>query len=270
MKRGMKLVLILLLTGLIVLSASGCVNKPSSEKVTEEEITEKETEVEDEDVEEEMETEEEEKYSPIINPEDFVEEINNTYFPLIPGTTFVYEGEGEDGELLRNEVAVTNETREVMGITTTVVLDKEWEDDELIEETRDWYAQDKDGNIWYFGEDSREYEEGEVISTAGSWEAGVGGALPGILIEGNPQAGDVYRQEYLEGEAEDMAEVLSLNESVTVAYGSFENCLQTKEWNPLEPNSEENKYYAPGVGLLLEMQVKGGDERLELDEIITK
>jgi len=285
MKRGIKLVLMLLLMGIVVLFASGCVSEQPAEEGAEDEATEEAEDmgVEDEVTEEDMEVEQDEEmedeemevgeggeYSPVINPEDFVEEIDNTYFPLIPGTTFVYEGEGEDGEAIRNEVSVTQDTREVMGVTTTVVLDKEWEDGEMIEETLDWYAQDKEGNIWYFGEDSKEYEDGEVVSTEGSWEAGVDGAQPGILIKGDPQVGDVYRQEYLEGEAEDMAEVLSLNESVTVDYGSFENCLQTKEWNPLEPDSEENKYYAPDLGLLLEVQIEGGDERLELIEILTE
>jgi len=188
---------------------------------------------------------------------------------LIPGTTFVYEGESE-GEAIRDEVFVTNETRTVMGVDTVVVRDREFEDGELVEETFDWYAQDKDGNVWYFGEDSREYEDEELVSTAGSWEAGVNGAQPGIIMEGNPQIGDTYRQEYLAGEAEDMAEVVSLNESVSVTYGSFEDCLKTKEWTLLEPGIEENKYYAAGTGLLLEMTVKGESERLELVDITTE
>jgi hypothetical protein len=157
-----------------------------------------------------------------------------------------------------------------MGVNTTVVRDREFVDGELEEETFDWYAQDNEGNVWYFGEDSREYEDGEVVSSAGSWEAGVNGAQPGILIEGDPQVGDTYRQEYLAGEAEDMAEVISLNESISVAYGSFENCLKTKEWTPLEPGIEENKYYAAGTGLILEKTVKGGSESLELVDIVTK
>lgn len=206
------------------------------------------------------------EYSPVINPDDFVEVIDNPYFPLTPGTTFFYEGESED-MLIKNEVFVSNETRVVMGVTTTVIRDKVWEDGELVEETYDWYAQDKDGNVWYFGEDSKDYEDNKVVSTAGSWEAGMGGALPGILMKGGPQVGDVYRQEYLKGEAEDMAEVLSLDESITVVYGSFDNCLKTKEWNPLEPGIEENKYYAPGIGALLEMEIMGGDEKLELVNI---
>lgn len=207
-----------------------------------------------------------EEYSPVINPADFVDNINNPYFPLVPGTTFFYEGESED-ETIRTEVFVTSETRVVMGVNTTVIRDREWEDDELVEETFDWYAQDKNGNIWYFGEESKDFEDGKLVSTEGSWEAGVNGAQPGILIEGKTQVGDIYRQEYLMGEAEDMAEVLALNESVSVEYGSFENCLKTKEWNPLEPGSEENKYYATGIGLLLEMETKGGSERLELVDI---
>lgn len=253
------------------------------EIVVEEEVPEEageikgmDEEMEDEDEgmgveDEEMGDEEVEEYSPVINPEDFVEEIDNPYFPLTPGTTFVYEGESdEDNETLKTEVNVTNETKVIMGVNTTVVRETEYEGGELEEETLDWYAQDKDGNVWYFGEDSKEYDEGEVVNTSGSWEAGVDGAQPGIIMGGDPQVGDVYYQEFAPGEAEDKAEVVSLNESVTVAYGSFESCLMTREWNPLEPGEEENKYYAPGVGLLLEEEVEDGAERLELVEIITE
>jgi hypothetical protein len=256
-----------------MLFASGCSqNGPEEDTMneTEGEVTEEVTEGATEGATEGVgETEGDIGYTPAINPDDFVEAIDNTYFPLTPGTTFVYEGESED-ETIRDEVYVTNETRVVMGVNTIVVRDREFVDGELEEETFDWYAQDREGNVWYFGEDSREYEDGEVVSSAGSWEAGVNGAQPGILIEGNPQVGDTYRQEYLAGEAEDMAEVISLNESVSVAYGSFENCLKTKEWTPLEPGIEENKYYAAGTGLVLEMTVKGGSERLELVDIVTE
>ncbi len=157
-----------------------------------------------------------------------------------------------------------------MGVTTTVVRDTEYEDGELVEETFDWYAQDNEGNVWYFGENSTEYEDGEPVSTEGSWEAGVNDSKPGIIMPGDPQVGDIYYQEFSPGEAEDQAEVLSLSESVTVAYGSFENCLKTREFTTLEPGEEENKYYAPGVGLLLEEEVEGGDEKLELVEITTE
>ncbi|WP_157860187.1 hypothetical protein [Methanosarcina acetivorans] len=237
----------------------------TTEGVTEE-ATEEATEETTEGV---METEGEGGYSSVINPDDFVEVVDNPYFPLTPGTTFVYEGESES-EPIRDEVYVTNEMRTVMGVKTIVVRDREFEDGELAEETFDWYAQDKDGNVWYFGEDSREYDEGEVVSTEGSWEAGVNGAQPGIIMKGNPQVGDTYRQEYLAGEAEDMAEVISLNESVSVPYGPFENCLKTREWTPLEPGTEENKYYAAGTGLLMEITVRGEAEELELVEIITE
>jgi hypothetical protein len=272
-----------------MLFASGCSQNTPEEGTMEEtegEVTEEVTEGATEEATEEtmegateeatveategvMETEGEEEYSPVINPDDFVEGVDNPYFPLTPGTTFVYEGESE-GEPIRDEVYVTNETRTVMGVKAVVVRDREFEDEELAEETFDWYAQDKDGNVWYFGEDSREYDDGEVVSTDGSWEAGVNGAQPGIIMEGDPKVGDTYRQEYWAGEAEDMAEVVSLDESVFVPYGSFEACLKTKEWNPLEPGVEENKYYAAGTGLIMEITVKGESEKLELVDIVTE
>lgn len=264
-----------------ILFASGCSQNTPEEGTMEEtegevteSVSERTTEGATEGTTEETtegvtETEKEGEYSPVINPDDFVEVIDNPYFPLTPGTTFVYEGESE-GEPIRVEVYVTNETRTVMGVNTIIVRDREFEEGELAEETFDWYAQDRSGNVWYFGEDSREYNEGKVVSTEGSWEAGVDGAQPGILMEGNPQVGDTYRQEYLAGEAEDMAEVVSLNESVSVPYGSFEDCLKTKEWTSLEPGIEENKYYAAGTGLLLEVTVKDDAERLELTDIITE
>jgi len=209
------------------------------------------------------------EYDHEINKEDFVKTIDNPYFPLIPGTTFIYEGGSEEeNTTIRNEIYVTNRTRVVMGINTTVVRDTEWEDGELVEKTFDWYAQDKDGNVWYFGEDSRKYEDGKVVSTEGSWEAGVNGSKPGVIMEGNPRVGDIYYQEFSPCIAEDQAEVVSLNETVNISYGSFENCLKTREWNQLEPGSEENKYYACGVGTLLEVEVEGGDERLELVKVI--
>ncbi len=206
-----------------------------------------------------------EAYNPEIDPANFVAVIDNPYF-LIPGATYIYEGETEEG-LERIEVKILGETRVVMGVTTTVVRDTVYLDGELIEDTFDWFAQDKDGNVWYFGEDTKEYENGVVVSTHGAWEAGVDGALPGIVMPANPQVGQAYRQEYYVGEAEDMAEVLSLSESETVPYGSFDNLLMTKDWTPLEPGVAEHKYYAPGVGLILEVQVEGGSGRIELIEV---
>lgn len=205
---------------------------------------------------------------PKINPSDFISSITNKYFNLTPGKIFVYEGKTEDGTE-RVEVYVTNETKEVMGVKATVVWDRVWLNGELIEDTKDWFAQDKEGNVWYFGEDSKELIDGKIVSTEGSWEAGVDGAQPGIIMKANPKVGDVYRQEYAKGEAEDMAEVLSREETVTVRYGTFTNCLKTKEWNPLEPGDEEHKYYCPQVGgVVLEVGLEDG-ERVELIDFAT-
>jgi hypothetical protein len=184
-------------------------------------------------------------YAPHIDPADFTTTIDNEYFPLKPGTTFVYEGGAE-----RDEFVVTSDTKKVMGVECVVVLDKAWEDGKLIERTYDWHAQDKEGNVWYFGEDTKEYKNGKVVTSKGSWEAGVDGAKPGIIMQAHPKVGQSYRQEYYPGEAMDMAKVLSLNESVAVPYGSYDHALETKEWTPLEPGLVEHKYYAPGVGFV--------------------
>jgi len=214
-------------------------------------------------------------YDPDINPDDFVDgdgkplPINNQYWPLTPGTTFIYEAETEDG-LEVNVVHVTDETKEILDVTCTVVLDLVYVEDALTEQTYDWFAQDAVGNVWYFGEDTKEYDEdGNVISTEGSWEAGVDGAKPGIVMEADPQPGDSYRQEYYQDVAEDMGKVLRLNASVSVAYGDFEDCLKTKEWTPLDRGVVEHKYYAPGVGLVLVTELKGKSVRVELVDITT-
>ena len=202
------------------------------------------------------------EYDPSIDPADFVAEIDNPLWPLAVGTAWVFEGKGE-----RIEVTVTADTKEILGVTATVVRDTVSVDDEVIEDTFDWYAQDADGNVWYLGEDTKEYEGAEVVSTAGSWEAGVDGAKPGIVMHATqPAAGSPYRQEYYAGEAEDMAEVVSLDESVTVSYGTFDHCLKTREFTPLEPDVNEYKYYCAGVGLVLEQAVATGD-RIELVEL---
>jgi len=210
---------------------------------------------------------EEVHYNPIINPDDFVSQVDNAYFPLVPGTTFVYEGVSEDG-FERNEMAVTNQTKEIVGVTCTVVWDRVWLNGSLVEETYDWYAQDKNGSVWYFGEDSKEIENGVVVSTEGSWEAGVGGAKPGIILMGQSVVGEVYRQEYLKGEAEDMAEVLTLNATASVPSMTYTNCLQTKEWTPLEPGIVESKFYALGVGLVKETTIEGGTGYMDLIDIL--
>jgi outer membrane murein-binding lipoprotein Lpp len=191
-------------------------------------------------------------YNPHIDPAEFTTKIDNEYLPMKPGTTFVYEGGAE-----HDEMSVTHDTKKVMGVECVVVDDRAWEDGKLIERTYDWFAQDNKGNVWYFGEDTKEYKNGKVTSTHGSWEAGVDGAKPGIIMQAHPKVGQVYRQEYYKGEAEDIAKVQSLNESVKVTYGSFDHVLETKEWTPLEPSYDEHKYYARGVG-----QVYGGGSEL--------
>ncbi len=197
-----------------------------------------------------------------LSPSDFVETIDNPWLPYVVGNRWVYEAE-EDGEAERIEVVVMGDTRVVMGITATVVRDTVTVDGELVEDTYDWYAQDVDGNVWYLGEESREYDDGE-IDTTGSWEAGVDGALPGIVMFADPQVGTAYRQEYYEGEAEDMAEIARTGETMTVPHGSFAEVLVISEWNPLEPDVVEEKYYAAGVGVILEREVEGGNGRAEL------
>jgi hypothetical protein len=205
------------------------------------------------------------RYEPDVDPADFGGPIDNPYLPLLPGSRWVYEGTSDD-EHERIEVVVTDERRQVMGIDVVVVRDTVTVDGEMVEDTHDWFAQDRDGNVWYLGEDSKEYESGQVSSAAGSWEAGVDGALPGIVMPASPTVGQAYRQEFYRGEAEDLAEVLRLDGSETVAGQDYEGLLVTEEWNPLEPDAVEEKSYAPGIGLVLEVVTAGGEGRVELTE----
>jgi hypothetical protein len=204
------------------------------------------------------------KPSAQIDPNNFVDVVDNPYFPLEPGTTYIYEGETE-GVPTRDVMTVTSDTKVILGVTTIVVHDQAFEEGILVEDTFDWYAQDVDGNVWYFGEDTKELDEdGNVISTEGSWEAGVDGAEPGIIMEANPKKGDKYQQELAPDVAEDMAQVIGFEDSFCVPYGCFEDVLVTKEWSPLDKGAVENKYYAPGVGFIYSEMVKGGDEFTEL------
>lgn len=204
-----------------------------------------------------------------IDPEDFVRQIDNPYFPLEPGTTFIYRGENE-GAPIRIEVIVTRETKEIMGVMTTVVRQINYEDGVLIEDTLDWFAQDKEGNVWYFGEDTKAFDENGNVSTEGSWEAGVDGAQPGIIMLARSRKGDRYQQEFYPGEAEGMAQVLGYKKSLCVSYGCFKDVLQIKEWSPLDPGVVEHKYYAKGVGFIFATVVKGGEEQVELVRVRRK
>ena len=202
-------------------------------------------------------------YDPQISPADFSSEVTNMFFTLEPGTVFVYEAEKAEGHE-RIEVTVLSETRMVMGVEAVIVKDQVFLDGELIEDTRDWYAEDLEGNVWYFGEETAEYEGGVMTTTAGSWEAGIDGAKPGLIMKANPQVGDSYRLEYYAGEAEDMADVVTLNESLVVPAGAFTGCLKTYDYTPLDPNAKEYKYYCPEVqGVALEVNIED-NERMEL------
>ncbi len=192
-------------------------------------------------------------YAPTLDPADFVDTIDNPYLPLRSGSRWVYEGTS-GGEAERIEVVVTEERRTILGISATVVRDTVSVNEGVVEDTFDWYAQDRDGNVWYLGEASRDIENGAVVSTAGSWEAGVDGAYPGLVMRASPTVGDAYRQEYYRGEAEDLAEVIEVGADRVV----------TQEWNPLEPDVVERKTYERGVGLVGEEKVRGGDGTIEL------
>lgn len=210
-----------------------------------------------------------EDYNPAVDPTNFVSNVNNKYFTLMPGKKFIYEKRNDEG-LERIEIVIRSETKKVMGIATTVVWDKVFLNNELVEDTRDWYAQDKEGNVWYFGEVVDNYENGKLKDHKGSWEAGVDGAKPGIIMLTNPQVGRSYRQEYYKGEAEDMADILAFGKKVAVPYKTFENCLQTRDWSMIDQSANEYKYYCPSVGfVVLEESVKRGQGKVELVNVST-
>jgi hypothetical protein len=202
-----------------------------------------------------------------IDPADFTTEIDNPYWPMTVGSVWKYTETDAKGNAQDVVVTVTDQTKEIAnGVTARVVHDVVSEDGEPVEVTDDWYAQDSDGNIWYLGEDTAEYENGKVKSHEGSFEAGVDGALPGIAIPANPEPGLTYRQEYLKGEAEDYASVLSVDAHAESPFGSFDGALKTRDVNPLDdPKAVEHKFYAKGVGPVLVLSIApepGGREEL--------
>ena len=199
-------------------------------------------------------------YHPDVPPPDeFVATIDNPYMPWIPGTKMMFEGVS-DGQRERNLVVVTDRTKVVMGVTTTVVHDQVFSAGQLAEDTFDWYAQDAAGNVWYFGEETAVYSNGTVTSTAGSWEAGVDGAKPGVVMLARTTVGESYHQEFLRGEAEDVGTVIALDDTVNVPYGAFDRVLVTQDTTPLEPQILEHKFYAPGIGVVIERVISGGQE----------
>jgi hypothetical protein len=199
--------------------------------------------------------------SPPFRPATFVARVDNPWFPLVPGTVWVYRGL-EGGKPSRDVVEVTHATRMIDGVRATAVRDLVYVGGRLEERTTDWYAQDGAGNVWYLGEASEELDaSGRVTTREGSWLSGVGGAKPGIYMPARPAVGFSGRQEYLKGHAEDHFRVRALNARVTAPELSSKHALMTEEWSPLEPGVIEHKFYVRGVGTVFEQTVKGGDDR---------
>jgi hypothetical protein len=200
-----------------------------------------------------------------MDPSRFTPDIDHEYWPMEPGTRWTYRETDEEGAVLEVVVTVSSETREIAnGITARVVRDTVTEGGSIIEDTFDWYAQDADGTVWYLGEDTAEFEDGRLTTRAGSFEAGVDGALAGVIMPASPVEGLAYRQEYYAGEAEDNGEVVSLGEQVDVAAGHYDDVLVTADTITLEPDVLEYKFYAPGVGPVLTLGLSGGGGREEL------
>lgn len=200
-----------------------------------------------------------------LDPAGFTAGSDHPYFPLEPGTQWKFREIDEKGAVVDVVVTVSSETREIAnGIEAAVVRDTVTEDGELIEDTLDWYAQDADGNVWYLGEDTAEFEDGKLTSREGAWEADVDGALPGIIMPADPAVGMSYRQEYYAGKAEDNGEVLAVDQQAEVPAGHFDDVLMTADTIALEPDILEDKLYAPGVGVVMALGISGGGGREEL------
>jgi hypothetical protein len=194
---------------------------------------------------------------PVFDPSSFVPTITNPYLPHMPGTLYRLRSRTPDGIEI-NLIRVTHRTKPILGVNATVVHDQVFLNGELTEDTFDWEAQDGQGNVWYFGEDSKELEHGVVVSTEGSWQAGVDGAHPGVIMLAHPKTGDAYVQEDAPDVAEDRAKVLGTKATVDVPFGHFTGCVQTMEWSVLEHGDREHKFYCPGTGMVEEVQPAGG------------
>ena len=207
-----------------------------------------------------------EPYDPVIDPDNFTTTIDNPYFPLVPGTTFTYL---TPNGVAKDVFAVTHDTRVIHGVTCVQVHDSVFNHEIITEDTLDFFAQDKEGNVWYFGENTAEFVKGLISTIEGSFLAGVNNDKPGIIMKAQPAIGNFYRQEFSLGNAEDFAQTIGLNSRVVVPYGTFSNCLKSQETTPLEPDALEDKYYAPGVGNVLTVDLVTG-ERDELVSITTE
>jgi hypothetical protein len=200
---------------------------------------------------------------PMPPASDFVRKVDNPYFPLPPGTTLTYHGQ-EDGDRILDQVTVTDRTKVILDVPATVVSDRVMVNGLPSEQTFDWYAQDKQGNVWYLGESAYDFEHGHWVRADDSWESGRDGAEPGIIMEAHPAVHDVYAQEHLPGTALDMARVISTDATVVVPYGTFTHVVETTECTPLEPGVVDLKYYGAGVGEVGEATVQGGSAKLVL------
>ena len=206
---------------------------------------------------------------PTFDPANFGSPVDNPYFPLVPGTRSVLRGV-KDGQTQTERATVTDRTKQILGVTATVIHDVSLHHGRPLEETFDWYAADNDGNVWYVGEDTKEFDaNGHVISTEGSWEAGVDGAVPGVIMLADPQVDDAYRQEFYAGQAEDQAWIVRTGGSFTVPYGRMHDVIRSLEWTRLEPNVVTLKVYAPGFGIVYERTLSGGKEIAALVSVTT-
>jgi hypothetical protein len=205
--------------------------------------------------------------APIFDPTSFVAVVDNPYYPLKPGAKWVYQGM-RDGVVQRDLVEVTNRTRMVDGVRAIVETDVATHNGTVLEKTEDWYAQDKQGNVWYLGESTVSYDNG-VADTEGSWTAGVGGALPGIIMPAHPRVTDSFRQEFFSGQAEDMFWVVEDQQTVKVQFGTFRHVIRTLEFTRLEPDVIDTKFYAPGIGIIREASAAGPQETADLVSFTT-
>jgi hypothetical protein len=192
----------------------------------------------------------------VLNPRDFVRVIDNPYYPLPVGRTLIYRGV-RDGQTQTDRVHVTSRTKVLEGITATAVSDVARHNGKLLEKTTDWFAQDKQGNVWYLGEDTAAYLPNGQIDRSGSWQAGVHDGEPGIIMLAHPQVPDAYRQEFLRGQAEDAAWIVNKGGSVRVPFGVVHRILTSLEFTRLEPGVIDQKIYAPGIGIVRELSQKG-------------
>lgn len=208
-------------------------------------------------------------YDPEIRPADFTTDITNRYFALPMGKKMTFEATTKAGVVERIEIEILRETKTIEGVETIVYLDRVYNDDQLIEETRDYLAQHKNGDVWYFGEDVDNYENGQLKDHSGSFLHGRDGAKAGIWMKAEQRVGDSYRQEYYPGEAEDMRDTVATGLAVTTKLASYTDCVKVYDWTPLDKASREYKYYCPQVSSLVLNEDLETGKRSELTNVTT-